>query len=541
MKQLESVVAHINDLQDGEMQQVGVGETDVLLTRIDGKFYAVGAYCSHYQAPLAEGVLSGNNVICPWHNACFNVISGDRQEPPGLDSLTPYQVRIEGEQVIVSVPESGSGLRTPLMAQSVPATDARTFVVLGGGAAGANAVEALRAAGYQGRVVMLTAEDRLPYDRTWLSKDYFIGKVSREQMPLRSSDFYETHNIEVWLNKQVVRVDANAKIITFKDGDSLSYDALLVATGGKARQLDVPGKELQNIFTLRSFEDTERILTAAKPGAQAVVVGSSFIAMEAASGLTQQGVKVTVISHSLPFKNILGEEIGQLFQQVHEIEGVSFRQGAIAQFEGNGKVAAVVLDNGDRLVVDLVIVGIGVQPATEFLDGMELHSKDRSVLVDEYLRAAPGLYAAGDVACYPNWQTGEATRIEHWRIAAEQGQVAAYNMAGQNVKFKGVPVFWTMQFKLPLRYVGHAEDWDEIIFDGELEKHKFIAFYVKNNQVIAAASSSRDTETAAIFELLRLNQMPTPEVLRGGSVDLVSLVKLAKGEVAATKSVIDQQ
>lgn len=522
MQQLEAVVAKVNDLQDGEMRQVSVGETDVLLTRVDGSFHAVGAHCSHYQAPLVDGVLSGNHVVCPWHNACFNIMTGEQQEPPGLDSLPCYQVKIEGENVIVSVPET-SGLRTPPMAQYNPDVDGRTFVILGAGAAGAHAAETLRKAGYQGRIVMVTREDRLPYDRTWLSKDYFISKVSRDQMPLRSAQFYQEHNIKVLLNKQAVRVDAAAKTITFQDGDSLSYEALLLATGGKPRQLSVPGADLQNVFTLRSFADTEQILAAAEQASQVVVVGSSFIGMEAASGLTQRGLKVTVVSpESLPFKKILGEEIGRVFQQVHEANGVSFRlEMKVAQFEGDRKVGTVVLDNGDRIATDLVVVGIGVQPATDFLEGVALHPEDQSVSVDKYLCAAEGLYAAGDIARYPDWRTGAATRVEHWRIAAQQGRIAAYNMIGQPTEFRGVPVFWTMQFNFPLRYVGHAEQWDEMIIDGDLQKREFIAFYVKDNRVLAAVTSQRDTDTAAIFELMRLNQMPAPEVLRKGNFNLV--------------------
>ena len=324
-----------------------------------------------------------------------------------------------------------------------------------------------------------------------------------------------------------MQVDATAKTITFEDGDSLTYDALLLGTGGKPRRLDIPGMDLQNVFTLRSFEDTEQILATAEKASQAVVIGSSFIGMEAAAGLAQHGLKVTVVSpESLPFKKILGEEIGQVFQQVHEENGVSFRLGTKAtQFEGNAKVEAVILNNGERLAADLVVVGIGVQPATEFLKGVELH-EDQSVPVDKYLRATEGLYAAGDIARYPDWRTGEATRVEHWRIAAQQGRIAASNMAGRAVEFRGVPVFWTMQFQFPLRYVGHAEQWDEIIFDGDPQKREFIAFYVKNDQVLAAATSQRDTETAAIFDLLRLNQMPTAEELRTGSIDLVGQLHL---------------
>ena len=526
MKQLEAVVANVNDLQDGEMRQVSVGETDVLLVRLAGNYYAVGAHCTHYQAPLAEGVLRENYVVCPWHNAYFNVMTGEQQEPPGLDSLLRYSVKVEGEKVIVSVPENASGLRPPLMAQYSP-DDGRTFVILGAGAAGAHAAETLRVTGYQGRIVMVTQEDRLPYDRTWLSKDYFIGKVSTEQMPLRSANFYKEHHIELLLNKQAVQVDAKLKTITFAEGDSLSYDALVLATGGKPRQLDVPGSDLQNVFTLRSFGDTEQILAAAKQASRAVVIGSSFIGMEVASGLTQQGLEVTVVSpDSLPFKKILGEEIGQVFQKVHEESGVSFQLGRkVTRVEGNSKVEAVILDNGDRLSADLVVVGIGVQPATEFLQGVALHPEDQSVPVDEYLRAAEGLYAAGDIARIPDWRTtGAAIRIEHWRFAAQQGRIAAYNMAGRSVKFRGVPVFWTMQFQFPLRYVGYAQQWDEIIFNGDLQKRQFIAFYVKDNQVLAAATSQRDTETAAISELMRLNQMPPPEALRDRSLDLVGLL-----------------
>ncbi|PPS39574.1 apoptosis inducing factor family protein [Chroococcidiopsis sp. TS-821] len=527
MSTQDAIVAQVKDLQNGEMKQVSVGDTDILLARVNDQFHAIGAYCTHYKAPLVEGVLSGDRVICPWHNACFNLVTGDLQEPPGLDAQPCYAVRIDGENVIASVPDSAPQQRTPTMVKYDPEVDRRTFVVLGAGAAGSAAVEALRQAGFAGRIVMVTYEDKLPYDRTWLSKDYFNGKVSRDEMPLRSQQFYDEHDIEVLLNKRVTHIDATTKTITFADDDTMTYDSLLLATGGKPRQLEVEGADLENIFTLRSFADTEKILQAAEKASCAVAIGSSFIGMEAAAGLAQKGLQVTVVSpSSVPFEKILGQEIGKLFQQVHEEQGVKFLLGTKAQkFEGNGKVEAVILENGDRLATDLVIVGVGVQPATEFLEGVELHEKDRSVIVDEYLCAADGLYAAGDIARYPDWRTGEPTRVEHWRLAAQHGRIAAYNMAGKAVKFAGVPVFWTMQFQFPLRYVGHATDWDEIIFDGSLPERKFIAFYVKDERVLAAAGSQRDTEMAAIYELMRLDRMPTATELRGGKIDLVGRIK----------------
>ncbi|WAL58224.1 FAD-dependent oxidoreductase [Thermocoleostomius sinensis] len=534
MTQIEAIVAQVDDLQEGEMRQVRVGDIDVLLVRLNGQFYAVGAYCTHYQAPLAEGVLSGKQVICPWHHAYFDVTTGDQQEPPGLDSLCRYAVTVEENHVKVSVgadtPETPSltGARSPTMATYNPDIDSRTFVILGAGAAGAHAAETLRVAGYQGRILMATQDDRLPYDRTWLSKDYLIGQVSSDQLPLRSADFYHAHAIEIWLNQPAVRVDANGKSITFASGETITYDALLLATGGKPRQLNVPGQELQNVLTLRSAADMEQILAAVQQASRAVVIGSSFIGMEAAAGLAQHHIPVTVVSPDrLPFEKILGAEIGEIFQQVHEENGVTFcfRQ-KVVRLEGDDRdtVAAVILENGDRLQADLVIVGIGVQPATEFVEGVDLHPTDGSVLVDDYLKAADGLYAAGDIACYPDWRTHEPTRVEHWRVAAQQGRIAAYNMAGQAVTFRTVPIFWTMQFQFPLRYVGHADQWDELIINGDLQQRQFIAFYIKDQQVLAAASSQRDTETAAIVELMRLNQMPDPDALRDPALDLVKLL-----------------
>ena len=518
MSPTEAAVAQFSELQDGVKRQVTVGETDILLIRRDDQVYAMGAYCTHNKAPLVNGVLNGDHVVCPWHNAYFNIVSGDQQEPPGLDSLPRYPVKIEADQVIVTLPEAPSDKRTPDMASYAPESDSRTFVILGAGAAGAHAAETLRVAGYQGRIVMVTGEGKLPYDRTALSKNYFTGKLAEEKLPLRSAEFYEQHGIEVQLNQTVKALDVASKTVTFENGETLNYNSALVATGGQPRQLDVPGADLQNIFTLRSFADCDHILAAAQGAKQAVVVGSSFIGMEAASGLTQKGLSVTIVSdESLPFEKILGPELGQLFYKVHQEKGVTFKMGqTVKQIEGETKVETVVLDNGDRLSADLVVIGIGVQPVTDFIAGIELNDKDHSVPVDEYLCAAENVYAAGDIARYPDWRTGESMRVEHWRIAAQHGRIAAYNMAGVPTKYRGVPVFWSMQFDFPLRYVGHATDWDELIVDGDLEKREFIAFYVKAGKVLAAASSKRDTETAAIIELLRLDQMPAPGLLRQG-------------------------
>jgi len=509
MREVE--LAKTGDFNDGEMRAFDVGETKVLLARVNGGFHAVGATCPHYGAPLAEGALCGERLICPWHHASFDVKTGDLLEPPALDALPRYEVKVEGERVIVALADETPDRRTPPMARRDARQDERTFVILGGGAAGYMAAQTLREDGFQGRVLMITREDRLPYDRPNLSKDYLQGHAEPEWMPLRPDEFFTDHGVEVARGKEVTRVDATTRVITFSDGDSLSYDALLVATGGAPRKLPFQPDDLANVFLLRSFADADAIIEAAATASRAVVIGASFIGMEVASSLIERKCSVTVVApESAPFQEILGAEIGALFQGLHESHGVGFKLGAsVTRFEGAGKVEAVALENGERLEADLVVIGVGVKPATDFLKGVELF-EDGGVVVDERLRAADGLYAAGDVARFPDQRTGKHTRIEHWRTALQQGRIAAHNMAGKNVAYDGVPFFWTRQFDTGLLYVGHAEEWDEIIFQGDLSAHHFLAFYVKDGRVMAVAGMNHEREMAAIEDLLRLNSLPPP-------------------------------
>lgn len=514
------VVARVNDLKEGEMQAVRVEKTLVLLVKVNDRFHALAANCTHYGAPLAKGVLHGDRLVCPWHNACFNPSTGDQLEPPGLDDLPHFQVRVEGEEVIVTLPDDTPRHREPDMASYNPKLDDRTFVLIGLGAAGTNAAETLRKAGFEGRIVAVTAAEELPIDRTMLSKKYLQGKVGENALPLRDEGFYRQHEIEILTGKPVEEVDISAKQITFADASILNYDALLLATGGKARSLNVEGARLDNIFTLRNHQDSDAILAAAENASRAVIVGSSFIGMETAASLAQNEVEVTVVSpESVPFEKILGDRVGKLFQKEHEKNGVKFIFGQKAsQFVGKEKVETVVLDNGDRLAADLAVVGIGVDPATDILEGVRLN-EDKSVTTDEYLQVADGVYAAGDIATFPDWQTGEPTRIEHWRLAAQHGRIAAYNMVGKEVPFRGIPFFWTGQFGLKLRYVGHAEQWDKIVYDGEVESGEFLAFYIKGDRVLAVSGINRDSQIAAISELMRLDKMPSAAEIEGGSYD----------------------
>lgn len=530
MADTEGRVAQFDELQDGGMKQVTVGNTDVLIARINGVYHAVYAYCTHYGAPLVKGAMSGDRVVCPWHHACFHLPSGDQLEPPGLDALPRFEVRIDGSDVFVRVPESAETHRTPPMVRPDP-TDKRVFVVLGAGAAGAYAVEALREAGFAGRVVLITQESSLPYDRPNCSKDYLQGEVEEEWMPLRSEAFYAERGIEVWQGRQVIHVDVEAKILRFEDDETLAYDTLILSTGCTPQWLDVPGIDLDGVLTLRSYADSSVLYQAAQRAQRAVVIGASFIGMEVAYSLRKLGVDVTVVApESVPFAQLLGQQVGLRLQAEHEKHGVRFYlDAAVRALQGDRAVKCVVLEDGTVLDADLVVIGIGVKPVTDFLSSGLERAPDGSVRVDASLYAGAGVYAAGDIAQFPDWRTGEPVRIEHWRLACQHGRLAGYNAAGRSMSYRSVPYFWTVQFDIHLRYVGYATEWDDILYDGDPQGEQFLAYYVHAGSVLAVVGVNRDREMAALHELMRRERLPAPGVLKQGSVDPVTLLREAEG------------
>ena len=526
MSAKQIVIASTNDIREGEMKSFKVGEDKILISKINGKFYAVGAVCPHYGADLADGVLSGDRVVCPWHHAAYNAKTGDLEEPPSLDGLPKYDLKVDGENLLLLLPEKIQASRVPDMSGFDPQRDKRTFVIVGGGAAGNAAAQALREDEFKGRVVLITRENHRPYDRPQLSKGYLEGKADEEEVILRSEDFYKKYDIEVMFGTEVTAVDFAAKTVALASGDMLKYDSLLLATGAVPISLNAAGADLPNVFTLRSFDDSTAIVKAAEKASKVVIVGASFIGIETAYSLSQRNLSVTVVtSGAAPFDKVFGEEVGGMFQKMHEDNGVKFKFHAkVARIEGNKKVEAVVLESGESISADLVVVGIGVKPATEFLLPMDL-LPDGSVKVDEYFRAREDVYAAGDIATFPEHYTGEELRIEHWRTAQQQGRIAAHNMAGKKVPYRSIPFFWSTQGDLYFRYVGHATTWDDILINGDVPSREFIAFYIRNGRVVAAAGNDHEKEMAAIEELMRLGKMPTPEELRNKSIDLVELLK----------------
>ncbi len=518
-------------LQNGEMKRLELDGTTIVLARVDGEYHAVGAFCTHYGAPLDEGVLKNHALMCPWHHACFDVRSGLRLEPPALNDLPHYPVRIEGGQVVVTLPEDN---QTEPQGSADP-SDPRTFVIVGGGSAGNAAAEELRRSGFRGKIVMISAVPNVPVDRPNLSKDYLAGHADPAWIPLRSdTGWYAARGIELRLSTQVTRIDPKAHTVHLDNGGTVRYDKLLLATGGVPRHLtNTPGADLKGVFTLRVLSDSDQIIAAAGNEKRAVVIGASFIGMEVAASLVGgRGTLVTIVApEAAPFDRILGEEIGRMFQKEHEDNGVQFRlKNEVKQFTGNnGQVRGVELKNGETLPADLVVVGVGVRPATDFLkdSGLRLDEKDHSVRVDANLQSSdPDIYAAGDIA---RWDDGsdKGVRIEHWRVAEQHGMVAARNMLGaaENANHH-VPFFWTVQWDINLRYVGHAERWDEIIYRyGRPAQKDFVAFYVVGGRLLAAVGLKHDREMDAVEFILRDRMPLTPDQMRDETFDLVAYAR----------------
>ncbi|WP_020597409.1 FAD-dependent oxidoreductase [Spirosoma panaciterrae] len=520
----ESPVCHVNDLVDGELKLVRVGDTDVLLARTDGQFYALHPQCTHYHGPLVEGVLNGHRLICPWHNACFDVRNGHRLEAPALNGLPTHEVRIEQDQVFVRVTTNKESLENPMATPDEANTE--TYVIVGGGAAGAFAAEAMREGGFTGKIIMLTESDQFPYDRPNCSKEYLQDAAPDEWMPLRPEDFYADFGIEIRTNQRVTVLDPIEKRIELASGETLTYDKVLVCPGGQPNTLPGLNPNLKGVYTLRSMYDSQHLRDLGKQGKRFVIVGSSFIGLEGAMSLRKLGSEIDVVGpDSVPFRKILGEKIGRVVQKWHEDAGIRFHLGRkVDHLEGEDTVQTVVLDNGDRLPADVVLLGLGVKPRTDFLLGISLET-DGGISTDGNLNSMEGLYAAGDIVHYPTADGSQ--RIEHWRVACQQGHVAGLNMAGQQTPYLSAPFFWTDQQGHQLAYVGHTTAIDDIIYDGDPEKDdSFLALYIQQNQIRAAAGLQRDQDIIAIRELMEEGRMPTVDEVRNG-IDWVKTLKKA--------------
>ncbi|WP_136253968.1 FAD-dependent oxidoreductase [Onishia niordana] len=477
----------MSELTEGEMLTGHVGEEAVLLARSGGDFFAVGAHCTHYGAPLGDGLIVDDTVRCPWHHACFSLRSGEALAAPALDDVSCWRTEIVDDRVIVHERAKPAPARHPTQSPS-------SVVILGGGAAGEAAAESLRREGYTGPVTILSEDKALPCDRPNLSKDYLAGTAKAEWIPLRDDDFYQQHDITLRLATTVAAIEPKSSRLKLANGETLDYGALLLATGAEPVRLSVPGAELSHVHTLRSQADSEALIAAVEAGARhAVVVGASFIGLEAAAALRERGLEVRVVApEAQPLQRILGETLSHFIRDLHESKGVKFHlEDRVAGITEE----AVELESGQHLDADLVVVGIGVRPRVALAEAAGLAVNDGVWVSDTLETSVPGIFAAGDIARWPDPLSGERVRIEHWTVAQRQGQRAARNILGAGDAQAAVPFFWSQHYDIGINVVGHATHWERIETDGDPAAHDFTARFIAGERCLAVATIFRDRES----------------------------------------------
>ena len=463
-----------------------VGDEEVLLARAGDRFFAVGAHCTHYHGALADGLLVENTVRCPLHHACFSLETGEALRAPALDAIACWRVERQGDKVFVrekaAAPKS---VRTAASGQRPS-----SIGIIGGGAAGLAAADMLRREGYDGPITMISADQDPPVDRPNLSKDYLAGEAQEDWIPLWPADLYAERRVELVLGTRVASIEAKSRAVVFENGSRREFGALLMTTGADPVRLPIPGADHPQVLYLRSFADSRAIVERAAQAKHAVVVGASFIGLEVSASLRTRGVAVDVVApQRVPLERIMGTEIGRFVQSLHEAHGVVFHLGeTVTSIAGR----TVTLSGGRTLDADFVVMGVGVRPATAIAERSGL-AVDRGIVVNEFLEtSAPGIFAAGDVARWPDPHTGDRIRIEHWVVAERQGQVAARNLLGRRERFDAVPFFWSQHYDVTIRYVGHAERWDQVEVDGSLDKRDATVSFVRSGRKLAVATVSRD-------------------------------------------------
>jgi len=479
----------IDTLADGKLLAGHVGDEAVLLARRGNEFFAVGATCTHYGGPLAEGLMVDDTVRCPWHHACFSLRTGEAVRAPALGPIACWSTEVDGGKVFVRGKAAPAPSRRVVLAPGGP----QKIVIVGGGAAGFAATEMLRRQRFQGDVVMLSDDDAPPVDRPNLSKDYLAGNAPEEWVPLRDDSYYAEQGIDLQLKTNVAHIDASAREVVLENGSKVAYDRLLLATGAEPVRLSLPGMDLPHVFTLRTLSDCRAIIARAATTRRVVVMGASFIGLEVAAALRTRGIEVHVVApEKRPMEKVLGPQLGDFVRSLHEEHGVIFHLEDTATAIDARQVK---LKSGGAIDADLVVAGVGVRPRVGLAKKAGL-AIDRGVTVNEYLEtSAPGIFAAGDIARWPDPHSGAAIRVEHWVVAERQGQTAALNMLGGREKFDAVPFFWSQHYDVPINYVGHAESWDELAIDGDIAKRDCAVRYKRNGRLLAVASIYRDAES----------------------------------------------
>jgi NADPH-dependent 2,4-dienoyl-CoA reductase/sulfur reductase-like enzyme/nitrite reductase/ring-hydroxylating ferredoxin subunit len=475
------------DIPEGGMLVGHFEGGSVVLVRKGGSVYAVGGKCTHYGGPLGQGLFDGELLHCPWHHACFKPETGEAVSAPAIDPVRSLAIEQKGDRVFVT------GVKKPRVERAPIPSGPASVVIVGGGAAGFAAAETLRREGYQGPVTIVSDDDSAPYDRPNLSKDYLAGTAQSEWMPLRAAEWYRDARIELLLGKRVAAIVPAKRQVRLDDGRSLEYGALLLATGASPVRLDIPGASLPHVHYLRSMRDCESIIEHAKRAKGAVVAGASFIGLEVAASLTARGLNVHVVApDAVPMERILGPDLGGFVRTLHEQHGVRFHLGQTLSEIGD---RSVTLKDGNHLETELVVLGVGVRPNVQLAEEAGL-SLDKGILVDEHLRTSvEGIWAAGDIARWPDRFSGERIRVEHWVVAERQGQTAARNILGRREPFRAAPFFWSQHYDVAINYVGYASSWDEANVVGNIADRDCLVAYRKSGKTCAVATIYRDLQS----------------------------------------------
>ncbi|KZP31859.1 FAD/NAD(P)-binding domain-containing protein [Athelia psychrophila] len=539
------------DLQDGKMKQVDFDGGKVLLSRLGPTIHATSAFCTHYGAPLAGGVLTADaRVVCPWHGACFSVKTGDIEDAPAPSPIHSFKAFVKDGQIHVTADpaktQKPNMARPPGLVEASSEKAGAGVVIVGGGSAAFHAVESLREHGYAGAITLLSREPHAPIDRTKLSKALVTDASKIEWRS--AADLKIKYGANLRTGVDVTKVDTDAQTTPPAAApETIAYTTLILAPGAIPRRLPIPGADAPNVLTFRGIADAKAVDAAAQKGKNVVIIGASFIAMELVGALSKRelGSLHVVGMEAVPFEAVLGPAVGAGLQKYHAGQGVAFHMSAkveCVEVGADGAATGVRLAT-ETLPADVVILGVGVAPATHFLkdSGFALE-KDGGIRVDGYLRVPgkKGVYAVGDIAAYPQVD-GAVRRIEHWNVAGNHGRAVGRTIALEAVgkgaeggsEFSKVPVFWSAQGQ-QLRYCGTGAGFDDVIVTGDPGALKFIAYYVKAGKVVAVCTMQNDPVVSQASELLRLGLMPTPEEIRGGrsllEVDISS--ENAKGKVA---------
>ena len=476
------------DVAEGRILLGCVGEDEVMVARIDGALFAIGARCTHYQGPLAEGLIVGQTVRCPWHHARFCLRTGEAIGAPAIDPVSLWIVdERDGKIFVHAQAERPKPAPGPHVSKGP-----RRILIAGGGAAGFAAAEMLRRRGFDGAVTLVSAESEAPYDRPNCSKDYLSGEAPAEWMPLRDPAWYESNDVDLRLNTEVTALDLGARTAELKSGESLPYDALILATGSEPQRLPIPGFDKPDVYVLRTAKDADAIAKAGERARRVVVVGASFIGLEVAASLRHRGLEVEIVApEETPLEKVMGQELGRWVQALHAQQGVVFHLGRKPTAYVDGQLT---LDTGEVLDADFVVAGTGVRPRTALAQRAGLKT-DNGVLVDRWLRTeAADVYAVGDIARFPDFHSGQPIRVEHWVHAERQGQHAARAILGDDRAYCDPPFFWSAHYGTSIRYVGHAEGFDPPLIEGSLDRNDAEIRYRKDGRTLALATVGRDIE-----------------------------------------------